>query len=369
MERIFLRHAFFVLLQLALFFSLAGAQQADTAKPPVAGSTYSSVFQQKRNGLEGIFSAGFGTYSGFHDKGQFSTFIQPTLAFEFLANAGGDFRLLLGARIGVLKAFTTGVNLGLRFPLSNWDSERKLFADVSLLFFDDAEFERSLKYGTRLAFGGRTSGDIDLEYKLVAEYRGTDADSVDGLRKRTLWWFGAEVGVAFSFIGETRTISRKDSLRASLRYIATSDEMDELNELSSDAKIDHWLDRFWGSREFAGYASEGGYRTEYERRVDAANRMFSRTKVLGVLTDPGRVIAIYGTPDMERSEYSEVNNRNRYMVWNYIARMRGVPVATFLFRRTDGEPDWQEVYSNLAGETSGGIPADLPTLLRGSVGL
>ena len=209
----------------------------------------------------------------------------------------------------------------------------------------------------------RTLGSLNFEYRLAGEWRGTASDSIDGSRTRVLWWVGAEVGIAFSLVSERRPLSRKDSLHASLHYIATSEEMDELDQITSDAKFDQWLDRFWRIRDLTPNAKLNEARLEYERRVETANRMFSTPKRLGILTDPGRVMAIYGLPDIQDKGYSLYDTRVQYMLWVYSGRVRDVSFATFIFELSNYKTDWEQIYSTVPGELTGSAPQGLPVTM------
>ena len=376
MNTLYFRIACFIVLCQSVFFGTAvigqtidSLKSTDSSKSMVFANQNLAKEKAKKSGLDGIFSINLGNYDGFHDHGIYSSVLQPNVGFEFVAQTGGPLNLLLGARIGIVKVLTTGISFGLRVPVDYSKPDLKIFTDLGVLFFDDAEFVKSLKYGVRLAFGARTLGDINFEYRLAGEWRGTDSDSLDGNRTRILWWLGAEVGIAFSLVGEAKAITRKDSLHAALHYIASGEEMDELDELSSDQKIDNWLERFWRIRDLTPATKLNESRIEFERRAENANRMFSRPKHLGVLSDPGRVMVIYGDPEYQYSEHSSFDSKDEYMVWAISGRVRGYSFATFLFHRGSGDPDWVQIYSNVAGEVTGPIPPGLSPLITRWLGM
>jgi GWxTD domain-containing protein len=351
-----------VLCQFLFFGNSLQAQASDSSKSIVFGATTRAESPKPKNSrLEGIASISIGSYSGFRSDGYYASMVQPNIGFEFLAEPGDGLHLLLGGHIGISNPVTTGISFGWRAPINiSQNPDVKIFGDLGILFFDDAALLGPLKYGARLAFGVRTLGAINFEYRLAGEGRGTASDSIDGYRTRFLWWIGAEVGIAFSLVSDSKPLSRKDSLHASLHYIASSEEMDELDAISSDTKMDQWLDRFWRVRDITPDTKLNEARIEYEKRVETANRMFSGSKRLGILTDPGRVMAIYGLPDIEDKDHSTYDSRTQYMLWVYSGRVRDVSFATFIFELTDNQITWQQLYSNVPGEITGFVPRGIP---------
>ncbi|MDP4229408.1 MAG: GWxTD domain-containing protein [Bacteroidota bacterium] len=355
----------FVLCHLLLLGSVLHAQTEDSSKSMIFSANRFTGSGPKHSRLDGIASLSIGTYHGFRSDGLYSTTLQPSVGFEFLAEPGGSLHLLLGGHVGFSDPVTTGVSFGLRIPTEiSKKPDLNVFTDIGILFFDDAAFSGPIKYGARIAFGARTIGDVDMEYRLAGEWRGmATGDSIEGYHTHALWWIGAEVGVAFSLVRHAKPLSRKDSLRAALRYIATHEEMDDFDAASSDEMLDRFLDRFWKIRDLTPSTKLNESRIEFERRVETANRMFSRSRHLGVTTDAGRVMTIYGQPDVIESQHSSYDEGAEYMVWVYSGRLKNMSFATFLFERSNRWPDWEQIYSNVPGEISGPAPQDLSPLL------
>jgi GWxTD domain-containing protein len=344
-------------------------QSNDSSKSLVfTASKKNEPITPKKVSLDAIASLSLGSFHGFRADGYYSSFLQPNIGFEFLAEPGGPLNYLLGAHIGISDPITTAISFGLRLPIK-YSENFRIYSDLGVLVFDDSAFSHPLRYGARLAFGARTMDVLDFEYRLAGEWRGRAATWAQPDTKRVLWWVGAEVGIAFSLVGKPNPLTRKDSLHASLHYIASSEEIEELDELSSDAKIDQWVERFWRFRDITPDTKINEARIEYENRVEAANRMFSQYKRLGVLTDPGRILAIYGEPDHSDNEHSQADTRNEYMVWVYQNRVRGYAYATFLFQRDRVNGDWIQIYSNVGGEITGPIPSDLSPTMAKWIGL
>jgi GWxTD domain-containing protein len=354
-----------VLLQLIV--SIAAAQQKDSAivfaNKETSGTTRSSA-QTERPSLSGIGSVALGSYSGFNKDGRYLTFVQPTFGFDFLAEPSPGLHLLFGGRLGIPAPITTEVLFGMRFPIhDNSDRSTQVFADAAILFVDDIIDTAEPRIGIRAAFGARTFGTVDLEYRLAAEYRGMGQTQIDELRNRPLWWVGAEIGIAFGLVSsKSQSMSRKDSIRAALHYITTPEELAEFDATPNDSRLDNWIEAFWKKRDLTPGTYTNEARMEFERRTQLANTMFSSPSKLGVLTDPGRVILIYGRVDDTEAAESQSDENHRYTMWIYHHRLSTQPLAVFLFR-TDSPREWKQIYSNVPGELSGVLPTGLPAYM------
>lgn len=346
------------------------AQTSDSSKSLVFSAVKNPIeVRPKESRLDGIASIGLGTYGGLRSDGYYATFVQPNIGVEFLAEPVGSLHLLLGGHIGISNPVTVGIAFGLREPIDiSKNPDLKIFTDFGILFFNDSSLSSPIGYGVRVAFGARTLGTLNFEYRLAAEWRGSSSRSIQGNGTKQLWWVGAEVGIAFSLVRDNKPVLRKDSIRAALHYIATSEEMDDLDAIFSDSKMDQWLDRFWRIRDLTPDTKLNEARIEYEKRVDAANRMFTRRGHLGILTEPGRVMAIYGVPDVEDREHAlddpEVPHSDiQYMLWVYKGRVREATFATFIFETSNSSSDWKQIYSNVPGELTGIIPQNIPSIM------
>jgi GWxTD domain-containing protein len=364
MSQFFIRASFRVLCQLLLFVFLsdAFAQIPDTAVT-FKGSQLKHEPEKTKRKLECVITGGIGPYSGFNN-GEYKTFLQPSAGFDFIANPGDFVNLLFGAHLGLSDPLTTGVLLGVRQPFFEGnEGESKLFGDLALLIFDEAERIAPLGVGVHAAIGGRTNSFLELEYRIAGEYRGQGSASGDGTNAKTLWWIGIEAGVAFSLSSSKTVFTHKDSLRAALLNIANAEEIAEFDAIFSSYHVDEWLDQFWAKRDLTPDTYRNEAREEYERRVREANARFSRPKRLGVSTDPGRVLTLYGNPDYIEQATSVTDESYKYYLWVYTNRVRDVAPALFLFE-VSGIRDWYQAYSNVPGEQTGTLPAGLPATMR-----
>jgi GWxTD domain-containing protein len=205
----------------------------------------------------------------------------------------------------------------------------------------------------------QNSTSIPLEARLAVEFRGVLANDADPTTSTTRWWLGLETGFAFSLTSKSQDASRKDIVRAQIMPIASAEEIAELDEITSSYRVDEWLEIFWAKRDITPRTVINEARTEYERRLAIADKLFSRPKRIGVSTEPGRAMVLYGEPDYIEKENSAVDENYRYEMWVYTSRISGVSPGVILFE-VSGARDWRQMYSNIPGEVSGTIPANLP---------
>lgn len=346
----------FVLWQL-LFSSLLYAQQDSTITfEPTAGTP--QVTAANSRVLEGILTGGVGPYEGYNN-GEFKTHLLPDIGFDFLARTGA-FNLVFGGKVGLGTPLSTGVHLGLRETLSRLNEKTSIFGEAAFLFFDDSIRFEEVGFGFRGVVGSRFDLSPSIEVRLAGEYRGKRRI---GIEDKILWWAGLEAGVAFTLSSAASPITRKDSLRSALIYIAKPEEIAAFDATRSTYALEEWLDEFWRKRDLTPQTPLNEARLQYELRVQKANQRYSRPRKLGISTDVGRVLAIYGEPDATENEYSVYDATYRYELWVYRNRVRNIPTALFLFEFS-GTLDGRQIYSNVPGELSGPIPRGLPQKMK-----
>ncbi len=339
-----------------------GLAQSDTALV-FQKQSFVAEADKPRPQLTGIGSCSLGSFNSFRADHTYGSFLQPSLGFDFLAEPGDAIHLLFGARVGFSKPITSELLVGLRQPLfTSGDHSRQIFGDLALLFFGDHSNTGALSTGARLALGGKFEGDVDPVIALAAEFRGSRATAEDGNRVRTLWWVGLEVGISFPIVSGFTAPTHKDSIRAAIRYIATSKELEEFDRLTSHSRVDDWLYQFWKRRDLTPTTSLNEAKEEFERRVAEANLRYSSPKKLGVQSDIGRALVLYGNPDVVEREHGTTNENISYVLWVFQRRIHSQPLAVFLFR-SDGTRNMMQVFSNVPGELSGALPAGLPATM------
>ncbi len=130
------------------------------------------------------------------------------------------------------------------------------------------------------------------------------------------------------------------------RYIATSREIEEFNELQSLPAKRQFLYDFWQKRNPDPVGNTNSYRIEYLKLVAYANDHFSVGKTAGWKTDRGRVYIMYGKPDQIDRHPNESNSKP-YEIWYYNSIQGGV---SFDFIDKTGFGDYTLVNSTARNE-------------------
>lgn len=301
--------------------------------------------------------------AGFFAQGTTAPFQATANADFFARTASLDFAV--GAHYGFSDPATTSLSLGLRWPITERDDDHGVYGDATLLFIDNGQAVNSSDIGLRAALAAR-SGFV--EYRAVAELR-----NVPFTGASLKAWGGLELGIALHLLREDyHGQTRKELLHSELKYIATSKELEDLDGAASDADLDTWLDRFWQARNVTG-TPRNEARIEYMRRIDTVNARFGGLRHWGVSTDMGRVYLLYGEPSRIEDAFSTATSDRKFQLWAYDNRVLGHSRALFLFLRVEGGQfattyigpgGYREIYSNIPGEYSDGIPSDLPVAMR-----
>ncbi len=360
------RNVFCVLCQLIflIFADLAQAQNGaapDSIQHTTFSSSNTNVTTPIRPArtIDCAITGGAGIY----EQGPIAPF-QATASADFSGRTENlDF--IAGFHWGFSKPSTKGLSVGLRFPLveSNSALNNGIYLDPSLLFFDNGGDSPAFQTGLRLALTERIA---PIECRLAGELRKSPlgGDRFEG-------WAGFELGLFVNLITEGHAEPTwKDSLRAELHYITTSAEVEELDKTGSDREIEQWLRKFWQARSGPDVSAHS-VQKEYMRRVAEANKQYGTPRKMGVSTDMGRVLLLYGEPDRTEDAASILGPQKRYELWIASNRVSGYRTAMFLFVTMLGGSGvfeeshgaYREVYSNLPGEPSDGIPGDLPATM------
>jgi len=119
-----------------------------------------------------------------------------------------------------------------------------------------------------------------------------------------------------------------DKLRTVLGYVATNEELVELDEAPQDSLRGIW-ERFWARRDPDPKTPDNGALQEFLRRVDYASRNFGIMEP-GWRSDRGRIYIKYGAPD----NIEKVTNdayRPPTEIWYYYSRN-----ASYVFQDLEG---------------------------------
>jgi GWxTD domain-containing protein len=349
--------------------STAFSQQPDTTHQVIFPATGTGMFLPKSERTIDLALTGG---AGYYREGDITTF-QPSANADFFARTN-DLDFSVGAHWGFSDPSTKALTLGLRFPIKeSEDRSSGFFADADLMFTDNGEDSGSFSTGLRAALAARTGA---IELRVVGEIQrfpfGGDQFQA---------WGGIELGFVVNLLREEISEpTPKDSLRQALRYIATSDELEQLDKAQSSTEIDHWLDRFWQARNVTG-SPRNDAREEYMQRVRTANEKYGTPRTMGVSTDRGRVLLLYGKPDHIETANSVNGPDRRFELWVDENRVQGHQIALFLFVSSqfsaakgiyEGHGDYREIYSNVGGEPwdrdnsdpADGLPIDLPSSMK-----
>jgi len=101
-----------------------------------------------------------------------------------------------------------------------------------------------------------------------------------------------------------------------MRYVATTREINFINEAPNEAEKLRRFEEFWAAHDPTPNTRRNEAMEEYFNRIDFANRNF-RSNVEGWLTDRGQVFIVFGPPqNIERSNRSMSDNRT-FEQWTY----------------------------------------------------
>ncbi len=130
------------------------------------------------------------------------------------------------------------------------------------------------------------------------------------------------------------------------RYIATSKEIEQFDQLQSLPAKRQFLYDFWQKRNPHPVLSTNPYRTDYLQRVAYANDQYRVGRTPGWRTDRGRVYIVYGKPDQIDRHPNEGNSKP-YEIWYYNSIQGGV---SFDFVDRTGFGDYSLVNSTARSE-------------------
>ncbi len=137
-----------------------------------------------------------------------------------------------------------------------------------------------------------------------------------------------------------------DNMFAAAKYIATKEEINQYKRLDLLNAKREFLYNFWDARNPNPGTSRNEYKEEYMKRVEFANKNYSRAGKKGFLTDRGRVLLMYGEPD-QKDYYPNRPNLKPYEVWFYNQIEGGV---TFVFGDISGFGNYELLNSTKRGE-------------------
>jgi GWxTD domain-containing protein len=80
------------------------------------------------------------------------------------------------------------------------------------------------------------------------------------------------------------------------QYIMTAEEKAAWKSLKTDADADAFVELFWARRDPTPATPRNEFREDFEARVKVADDQFSHSRKRGSMTDPGRILIVFGAP-------------------------------------------------------------------------
>ena len=88
----------------------------------------------------------------------------------------------------------------------------------------------------------------------------------------------------------------RDWANGPVKWIMTAEESARWKKIRNDADAKAFADLFWARRDPTPATAENEFKTEFERRVTAADQQFGQARKIGSLTDRGRIFIVLGAP-------------------------------------------------------------------------
>ncbi|MGE5363127.1 MAG: GWxTD domain-containing protein [Bacteroidota bacterium] len=142
------------------------------------------------------------------------------------------------------------------------------------------------------------------------------------------------------------SVEEADEMFAFVKYIATSKEIDQYDNLDNVNAKREFLYQFWKKRDTDLSTPENEFKAEYMERVRKANEKYGTINRKGMKTDRGRVLILYGEPD-EIDRYPSDVDKKPYEIWQYNQIEGGV---LFVFGDVSGFSDYELLHSTKRGE-------------------
>jgi GWxTD domain-containing protein len=137
-----------------------------------------------------------------------------------------------------------------------------------------------------------------------------------------------------------------DLLFHQCKYIATADEIDRYEKLTSIGGKREFLFKFWKKRDPNIYTKRNEFKEEYMKRINFVEHRFRVMNKRGYLTDRGRVYLMFGEWD-QIDRFPNPTNRKPYEIWYYNSIEGGV---IFVFADLTGYNDYELLHSTKRGE-------------------
>jgi len=137
-----------------------------------------------------------------------------------------------------------------------------------------------------------------------------------------------------------------DQLYEKGKYVATSGEIDQYNDLDSVQSKRQFLYEFWKRRDQEPSTTENEFYTDYMDRVRLSDERYGTINRAGNRTDRGRVYVLFGEPD-QIDRYPSDIDKKPYEIWQYNQIEGGI---IFIFGDVTGFSNYELLHSTKRGE-------------------
>jgi GWxTD domain-containing protein len=134
------------------------------------------------------------------------------------------------------------------------------------------------------------------------------------------------------------------------QYLMTNDEKAAWKSVQTDADADAFIELFWARRDPTPATPRNEFREEFESRVKTADDTFSHGRTRGSMTDPGRMLIVFGAPTSPVKRTTTPGSSQS----NTRTDMRNAEVGSF--GSSSGSADMTWIYEGDVAQKLFGLP-------------
>jgi len=183
------------------------------------------------------------------------------------------------------------------------------------------------------------------------------------MKTRNLLIAAALVAAAATSAFAALSSTKADWAKGPAQYLMTTEERATWKSVQTDADADAFIALFWARRDPTPSTPRNEFREEFESRVKSADDQLSHGRTHGSMTDPGRILILFGAPTHATrrtapgNSQSLRNDRNAEvgagmsasgtadMIWTYEGevgqKLFGVPKAELVFHDAFNNGDFK----------------------------
>jgi len=154
--------------------------------------------------------------------------------------------------------------------------------------------------------------------------------------------------ITASFLSQFGAMSEEelDDLFNKSKFVATSSEIDQYEEIVTEEGKREFMFKFWNARDNDPSTPRNEYFIEYLERIEISTQRFAALGKQGWKTDRGRVYLKYGEPS-EIERFPNQTDTKPYEIWHYNELEGGV---IFIFADLTSFSDYLLIHSSARGE-------------------